>query len=176
MLDAWSAPGPELAAVDEIVTITMRGSCVVLQPTCELDGVRTRVFVDALNAAVSSGSVVMHVASDADSDSDAAGAAGDVEQLAVDTWPVEPAPADVTVVRAGVVRVPAADVLWTVDVGAGRFVRSDTEVDVRFLVDTDWTAYRCMWFTPSTVTAATATGSYVLGHRPQIVDATRESA
>ncbi len=167
MLDEWSAAGPDLAAVDEIVTITMRGPCVVLRPTCELDTMRTRVFVDALNAAVLAGSIVMHTVREPVVDDVAA----DAVELAGDH-----APDDVAVVRAGVIRVPVADVLWTVDVTAGRFVRSDTEIDVRFLVEADWTPYRAMWFAPRTITAATTSDSYVLGHRPSRADALRERA
>lgn len=162
MFDAWDAPTVDLAPVDEILTITMLGDSVLLRPTGPLDRLRTGVFADVLNAAALAGSVVTLV-----TESEPAAPTDELATSAAFGANGEPPlPADVEVVRGGVIRVPVGDTEWTIDVNAGRFVRGNAGLDTRFLTDGDWTPYRTIWLTPSTLTAVTATGGYLHGPRP----------
>lgn len=161
MLDAW-VPETDLVSVDEIVTIRMHGECILIAPMSVLDTMRTHVFVDALNAAGLAGSVVMLSARPDDPPP-----LGDFPLDEVDGEFPDVLPVEVEPVLAGIVRVPVGDLVWTIDVTEHRFIRTDTVIDVRFLVETDWTPYTTMWFTPTSVTAATTSGSYVMGPRPR---------
>lgn len=74
-------------------------------------------------------------------------------------------PADVQTVGDGVIRVPGEQYWWTIDIAAGRFLRSDQPIDVRFIGDDAWNALQGVWLTNVKLTVLTADGALVSGFR-----------
>ena len=149
----------ELVDNDELVSISMHDSTVVVRPTTKPDAVGTQVLVDVINAATVAGSmVVLHRPgglADSNAASDGPAPDGDVavEAVAAETAGV------------GFLEVRSEGPVWTIDVGSARFVRSDRPLDRRFLAASDWTAFEAIWIGPQCVRALTVDGSYVAGRR-----------
>lgn len=149
----------ELVEIDELVSISMDETTVVVRPTTKPDAVGTQVLVDVINAATVAGSmVVVHRPgglADSNAASDGPVPNGDVAVEAV------------AAVSAGVgfLEVRSEGPVWTIDVGSARFVRSDRPLDRRFLAASDWTAFEAVWIGPQCVRALTVDGSYVAGRR-----------
>lgn len=155
------APGPpELATVDELLSVSMHGSSVVIRSARQPDALGTQVFVDVVNAANAAGSTVVlrHPPAVDDSfvgaiDMPEAMEAVDASSLAAE------------VAGVGLLMIRTAGCLWTIDIGRDRFVRSDGTVDRWFLTAANWTAFDAMWIAPRRVCARAVDGSYVTGHR-----------
>ena len=160
MTQLMDAPAPtELVDVDELVSISMHETTVVVRPTRKPDALGTQVLIDVVNAATAAGStVVLHrpgglVDSNATIDIPAAS----------DVVTAEPVAA--TTAGVGFVEVRSDGPMWTIDFGSARFVRTDRAIDRLFLAASDWTAFEAVWIGPEFVRALTVDGSYVAGRR-----------
>ncbi len=149
----------ELVESDELVSISMDETTVVVRSTTKPDAVGTQVLVDVINAATVAGSmVVLHRPGglvDSNAASDGPPPNGDiaVEAVAAEN------------VGIGFLEVRSEGPVWTIDVGSARFVRSDRPLDRRFLAVSDWTGFEAVWIGPQCVRALTVDGSYVAGRR-----------
>lgn len=143
-----------LAAVDELVSITMVGRCVTIRSCAPLDGLRTCVLVDAVNAAIDEGSVVSV-------------GCHDVERVSP---PIEPAVSDREVhhlqaVAAGVAVVRCDGPTWMIDFTGQRFVRSDRQLDHHFVPAEAWGPFVGLWMSADAISVLLPTGSYVTACR-----------
>lgn len=151
------------------VTIQMIGPNVVVRSTMRIDRAATESVVHLLNSSVTSEVVVVI----------------DPEQIRCsDAFASTPAqvaelrccarrlcrPRDVETVGDGVVRIAGEQSWWTIDIGAGRFVRSDHPLDVRFIGDDAWVALQGVWITAVKLTVAAADGALVSGYRTRADD------
>ena len=151
------------------VTIQMSGPNVVVRSTMRIDRAATESVVHLLNSSASSEVVVVI----------------DPEQIRCsDAFASTPAqvtelrccarrlcrPRDVETVGDGVVRVAGEQSWWTIDIAAGRFVRSDHPLDVRFVGDDAWVPLQGVWITAVKLTVATADGALVSGYRARADD------
>ena len=146
----------ELVNVDELVSISMHETAVVVRPMRRPDALGTQVLVDVVNAANVAGSaVVLHRPGglvDSDVAIDVPAASDDVATECV-------------AAGVGLVEVRSERLVWTIDYGSARFVRSDRPVESRFLAASDWTAFEEVWIGPQFLRVRTVDGSYVAGRR-----------
>ncbi len=154
------APGvTELASIDELVSISMLESIVVVRPTNRPGALGTQVLMDVVNAASAAGTTVMMHRSGAAVDSTAdidvrTGTGGGPDDCRA-----------VEVGGIGLLIVRAEGSVWTIDFVSHRFVRSDRPVDRLLLVGSDWTGFEALWITQHVVRVKTIDGSYLTGHR-----------
>jgi hypothetical protein len=166
----WSADGmfedslgSHGARPDPPITVHMDSDQVVIWPDGDLDTDATEALTDAVNAAVSAGSVVV-VDLDRSSpvtamtDGEPSGAA---RPTASDTNLLPAAVA----AGPGHIRLASAASCWTVDLGSRRLCRSHAPVDYRFVPADSWTAVRKLWISPSGLSALTSPDSFVSARR-----------
>lgn len=149
----------DLAFVDELVSISMLETTIVIRPTRRPDALGTQVFSDVVNAAIAAGSTVVLHRLDAVVDSTVAidlpaGTGVGLDEAVL----VEPG-------GVGLLTVRSESATWSIDFGSDRFVRSDGPVDRLSITGSDWIAFEAMWITPQLVRALTVDGSYVTGRR-----------
>lgn len=149
----------DLVNIDELVSISMNDTTVVVRPTKRPGALGTQVVVDVVNAATTAGSAVMlhspEGLTDVCPDIDVPACSGDDG-----TEPVAVAAAGV-----GLVQVRTEGRVWTIDFGAARFVRTEHAIDRLFLAASDWTDFVAIWIGPRFVRARMADGSFVAGRR-----------
>jgi hypothetical protein len=151
-------------ADDPGVTIEMGGANIVIRSSAAIDRASTDALAHAVNSAVKTRSVV--VIDPEQVPCDAAVTASAVPTSEIDCHEHEQCrPEDIEAVADGVLRIAGEQTSWTIDVGAGRFCRSDGEIDVRFIEPAAWTPMVAVWITPTKVSALTTAGSLVSGTR-----------
>jgi hypothetical protein len=147
--------GSGLVAVDELVSITMDGSCVRIESCEPLNGFGTCVVIDAMNAAVDAGSVV---------------SIGRRDVAAQPSPPIGPARCDrrlipVAASGAGVAVVRSEGSTWMIDMSRRRFVRSDHQLDLHFVPSSAWTPFVELWLSADAISARTTDDRYVTSRR-----------
>lgn len=149
----------DLAFVDELVSISMLGTTIVVRPTRRPNALGTQVVTDVVNAATAADStVVLHRRG--------AGVDPAVSMGGPTAHGVGHAePAMVESVGTGLLIVRSESAVWTIDFGSDRFVRSDRPIDQLLLAGSDWTVFDAMWIAPQFVRALTVDGSYLTGRR-----------
>ncbi|BAN02834.1 hypothetical protein [Ilumatobacter coccineus] len=153
-----SRPGVDDRTVDDDLTVSMFGEHLVICPPERLDLETTEVLVVAAASAVAAGSTVM-IDLDPDTASDEL-----IARRPLSTT-VPPCIGDdggaVVVIGAGMVRLAARDVVWTLDLDNGRMYRSDEAIDPYFVRPGDWTALQALWVSPTHVNALTVDGRHL---------------
>lgn len=146
------------------VTVQMSGPNVVVRSSTRLDRAATDSVVHLLNASTSTEVVVVldperHRCSDSFASTPA-----DITELRCCSQP-NCRPRDVETAADGVVRVAGTQSWWTIDIGAGRFVRSDHPLDVHFIGDEAWVDLQGVWISSVKLAVLTMDGSLVSGSR-----------
>ncbi len=148
----------------DAVTVQMSGPNMVVRSTMRIGRAATDSVVHLLNASVT-GEVVVVIDPEQIRCSDAfTSTPAEVTELRCCSRP-SCRPLDVETVGDGVVRVAGEQSWWTLDIGAGRFVRSDLPLDVRFLGDEAWMPLQGVWITGVKLSVLTADGALVTGYR-----------
>jgi hypothetical protein len=148
----------------DAVTIQMSGPNVVVRSSMRIDRAATESVVHLLNSSVTT-EVVVVIDPEQIRCSDAfASTPAEVAELRCCTRP-RCLPRDVETVADGVVRVAGEQSWWTIDIGAGRFVRSDQPLDMRFVGGDAWAALQGVWITGVKLSVLTADGALVSGYR-----------
>lgn len=151
---------PELAAVDDLVSVSCIGSDIVVEPIGRLAVLGTRVATDIVNAATFADLTVAFHPSSRPRRCDSHGAVTDVRR--------DGRPAPAMPLGLGAMRVETESAVWFIDLQRSRFARSDGLVD-RWLLGADaWVEFDAVWIAPRTVRALTTEGTYVTGVRPAI--------
>lgn len=146
------------------VTIEMGGPNVLIRSSDSIDRTYTESLTGVLNAAAVTGTTVVLDPVPIRCDDSFAGAP-------LPSWETicsehaECHPSDVEVAARGTVRIEAATTWWLVDIANGRFCRTDTRVDPRFIPSADWTPVVAVCITPTRLRALTADGVVVSGGR-----------
>ena len=151
------------------VTIQMSGPNVIVRSTMRIDRAATESVVHLLNSSATSEVVVVIDPEQIRcSDAFASTPAQDTELKCCTRNLCRPR--DVATVGDGIVRVAGEQSWWTIDIAAGRFLRSDHPLDVRFVGDDAWIDMQGVWITSVKLTVATADGSLVSGYRARADD------
>jgi hypothetical protein len=156
--------GPGAEADDPRVTIEMGGTNIVIRSNATIDRACTDALAHAVNSAVQARAVVVIDPEPTRCDDALASSAVPESELVCHEHD-DCRPADVEAIADGVLRIAGERTSWTIDVGAGRFCRSDRAVDVRFIEPAAWTPMVAVWITPTKVSALTTRGSLVSGRR-----------
>lgn len=157
-IDRLPADVPTDRAGEDDLTVSMLGEHLVICPPTRLDLETTDVLVVAAASAVAAGSTVM-----IDLDPGTASDELVARRPLVTTVPPRHGPVGdaAVVIGAGLVRVAARDVVWTLDLANGRMYRSDEPIDPYFVRPADWTAIQALWVSPTHVNALTADGRHL---------------
>ena len=151
----------------DAVTVQMSGPNMVVRSAARLDRAATDSVVHLLNASTSTEVVVVidperHRCSDSFTSTPA-----DVTEMRCCTQS-GCRPRDVETAADGVVRVAGTQSWWTIDIAAGRFVRSDHPLDVHFIGDEAWVDLQGVWISSVKLAVLTMDGSLVSGSRARI--------
>lgn len=156
---------PDCSDIDEPrVTIEMGGSNIVIRSTTAIDHAYTDALAHAVNAATDTlTAVVIDPEPIRCDDSFAsyslgASAADCVEHHECRAVAVE-------VIGVGMIRIAAERTVWTVDVGAGRFCRSDAAIDAAFIPSGSWTPVVAICVTPRRLIALTLDDTLISSNR-----------
>lgn len=148
----------------DTVTVQMSGPNMVVRSTMRIDRAATDSVVHLLNASVTSEvAVVIDPEQIRCSDAFASTPAEVTELRCCSRQGCRPR--EVETVGDGVVRVAGEQSWWTLDIGAGRFVRSDLPLDVRFVGNEAWVPLQGVWITGVKLSVLTAGGALVTGYR-----------
>ena len=153
----------------DAVTVQMSGPNMVVRSSARLDRAATDSVVHLLNASIST-EVVVVIDPERPRCSDSfASTPADVTELRCCPQ-LDCRPRDVETAADGVVRVAGAQSWWTIDIGAGRFVRSDHPLDVHFIGDDAWIDLQGVWISSVKLSVLTVDGSLVSGSRARVDD------
>lgn len=167
--DDWSDSDGTAGATDApgAVTVQMSGPNVVVRSSARLDRATTDSVVHLLNASIST-EVVVVIDPERPRCSDSfASTPADVTELRC-CQEIGCRPLDVETAADGVVRVAGTQSWWTIDIGAGRFVRSDHPLDVHFIGDDAWVDLQGVWISSVKLSVLTVDGSLVSGSRARV--------
>jgi hypothetical protein len=149
---------------DPGVTIEMGGANIVIRSSAAIDRACTDALAHAVNSAVRTRSVIVIDPEQVPCDDAVTASTVPVSEIICPDHD-ECRPEDVEAIGEGVLRIAGEQTSWTIDVGAGRFCRSDRVVDVHFIEPAAWTPMVAVWITPTKISALTTGGSRISGTR-----------
>lgn len=146
------------APLEPRVVIEISGPNVVVRATAHIDRAYTTSLADVINAASDTHTcVVIDPEPIRCDDTFAAYQRPDKDRSCTLHDTCRPVGAEVAM--AGVVRIPAQDTVWLIDVSKGRLCQVDHSVDPRFLSHDAWTPIVAVSVTPTRLTALNTNGT-----------------
>lgn len=147
--------GLGLAVADDLVSVSIVGSCVSVGTSQPMDRARTADVLNAMNGAFNAGSIVVIAGS-----SNSVSGPAPIMAVIDDRGSVE-----ISVVGAGMVAVECEGSTWTVDMSAHRFLRGEPRMDLRFVPAAAWTPFHAVWISGDAISACVDQGNYVTARR-----------
>jgi hypothetical protein len=174
IVNPWHSENREdgSASLEPRVVIEMGGPNVVIRATARVDRAYTTSLAAVLNAAAATDTCVVIDPEPIRCDDEfAAHRSDDVSRSCSAHRLCRPVPAEVA--AEGVVRLRAERATWLIDVGRGRFCRTDPDRDlsVRFLADDSWSLVVAVCVTPTRLIALGVDGGLVSAERAHMATA-----